>query len=114
LEFFRVAHWRGCCGWGQPRSKFEVRKFPELCIHHGHRALPHEEFARTFHDECDEAAFCGGNAFAEIGKFFLSVPVERDAEFLNRANLTLRRARRADERAKFHQGLVEAGAGILT
>lgn len=70
-------------------------------------ALADEKFAIAFDDEGEETAFGGGFAFAEIGELVLEIFFVRDAEFLDGAGGAVRGTRCADERAEFHQRLVQ-------
>ncbi len=55
---------------------------------------------------------CRCCAFAEVWQFFHAVFLERDAKFFYRTNQALRISRRANQRAKFHQRLIEMRTGI--
>ena len=52
-------------------------------------------------------------AFAEVGQFLHAIFPEGDAKFFHRTNPALRIARRANQRAEFHQRLVQMRAGIV-
>ena len=92
------------------RSDFNIQEFPEVGVDATRRALADEKLAVALDDESDEVALSSSGAFAEIGKSLLQIVFSREAQFIHGANVASRRARCADERAEFHQGLVQMGA----
>lgn len=101
----------GVRGRGGMRDGFEIREFPEVRVDHASRPLAHEESPVAFDDEGEEAAGDGGRRLSEVGELVLQIQFSRDTEFVHRAGIALRRARRTNERAEFHKRLVEMGAG---
>ena len=93
------------CGW--VCMNFHIREFPQVRVHHSGGPLPDKKFSVALDDERNETARRGGGALAEIRQFPDAVFAKRDAEFFYRANPALRIARRANQCAKFHEGLVE-------
>ena len=69
--------------------------------------LADQKMPVSFDDKGDKVAGGGGGAFAEVGQFVNAIFLEGDAEFFDRANRALRISRRADQRAEFHEGLVQ-------
>ncbi len=97
-------------GPGVPRADFDVGEFPQVRVHDAGGPLANEKPAAALDHESDEAP--GGCRFApaNLWKFGLPTAVTRDAEAIDGAQLAARRAWRADERAEFHEGLIEARA----
>ena len=54
-----------------PRAGFEVRKFPEVCVHDAVGSLADEESACALNNEGEEVAIGGSGAFAEVGELAL-------------------------------------------
>ena len=75
-------------------------------VHNSGRTLPDEKFSIALNDEGKKCSRRCRFALAKVRQFFHAVFLERDAEFFHRTNQALRIARRADQRAEFHQGLV--------
>ena len=87
---------------------FDVREFPEVRVHHAFRALADKEFAVALDDKGDEAARGGGVCVCRgWGVDSCKFCFRATQSLLHGAGGALRRARRADERAEFHEGLVE-------
>jgi len=61
-------------------------------------------------DERNKMSRRGRFALAEVWQFFCAIFLVSDAEYLHRTKQALRIARRADQRAEFHQRLVKCGA----
>lgn len=80
-------------------------------VHHCVRSLANEKLSVALDDVGGEAVGGDGNSFAKVGELLLQVLFSRDTEFIYGTAAALRRAWRADERAEFHEGLVEMGAG---
>jgi hypothetical protein len=80
-------------------------------VHHARGALANEEIAAILnHERCETPRGCGGS-FGKIWKFIHAIVLKRKAMFGNRARVAFGLARSANERAEFHQGLIEVGAG---
>jgi len=84
----------------------DVWKFPQMPVDHARRPLPDEKFPVVRDGERDDPP--GGRLFApaETGQIFDAVFRKRLAQFLHRTNQALRIARRANQRAEFHERLV--------
>ena len=80
-------------------------------IHDAGGPLANEEFAAVFHYERGETARGGCGSFIKIWKITDAIILKSEAMFRDWTNEALGFARGADERAEFHQGLVEVGAG---
>ena len=93
---------RGCGVWFCA-GDFDVGKFPQMRVHHTRRSLLEEKLAIALDGEREEMPRRGRLALAEIRQFVHAALLERHAEFFHRTNQALRIARRADERAEFHQ-----------
>ena len=96
----------------EPRIKlsienFNVWKFPQMCVHDTGGPLPDQKTTVSLNDKGSKVAGRRCRAFAEVGQFCDAIFAEGDAEFSDRANPALRIARRADQRAEFHEGLVQ-------
>ena len=76
-------------------------------VHDSGRPLADKKMSVSLDDKGDKAPGRGGFAFAEVWQFFDAVFPEGDAEFFDRANPALRISRRANQRAEFHQRLVQ-------
>ena len=102
-------------GWraGNKLSKFHVGKLPQMRIHRAGWPLPDQKFPVMLEDEGREPPRRRGFAPAEIGQGVNAIFPERHTEFPNRAKQTLRVARSADQRAEFHERLVQGGAPIV-
>ena len=61
------------------------------------------------HERGETARGCG-RPFIEIGKFVDAIFLKREAMFGNRADEALGLARSANQRAEFHEGLIQVGA----
>ena len=96
-------HWRAV--------EFDVGKFPEVCVDYAGGSLADEKLAAIFYDERGEAAGGGGGALVEIGKFVDALVLKRETMARDGTTLAFWVARGANERAEFHEGLVEVGAG---
>src|SRR5271154_2331644 len=92
---------------------FKIRELPQMCVHNSKRTLLNEKFSIALNDEGNKMSRGRRFALAKIRQFFCEALLQRDAEFFHRTNQTLRIARRANERAEFHQRLVEKGTGII-
>src|ERR1043165_513243 len=95
---------------GLPRANLDVGEFPQVGVHDAGGALADEKLSAAFDHEGDEISSGCRFAFAPPRKFFLPTAATRDAEAIDGTPLAARRARRADERAEFHEGLIEARA----
>ena len=78
-----------------------------MCVDDSGGSLANEELAVALDDEGNEAAFGRGCTFAEVGQLVWEIFLLRDANFLHGAGGAIRGTRCADERAEFHEGLVE-------
>src|SRR5262245_41427378 len=96
---------------GVPRADFYVGKFPEMAVHDSVRSLADEKFAVALEHKRNEAAGGGFGAFAEIRQLLLQIQFSRDAKFFDGANIASRPEWKANERAQFHEGLVELRSG---
>lgn len=92
--------------------EFGVREFPQVRVNDPGGPLPDKEFPIAFNDESNEATRGGGDTPAGVGQFSRTIFPESDAKFFYRANRALRLAWRANQSAKFHEGLVEERTGI--
>ncbi len=61
-----------------------------------------------FNDKRDEAAGGCLAGLGEFGELFLQILFARDAELVHRATGAIWRTRRAEERAEFHERLVQS------
>src|SRR6266571_1540474 len=93
---------------GLPPADFKAGEFPQVRVHDAGGPLANEKPSAALDHESDEASGRCRCAPANLWKFFLPTAVSRDAEVIDGAKLAARQARRADERAEFHEGLVEA------
>ena len=91
---------------------FEVGKFPKVGVDDAGGALSDEEFAAMLDYERHKASGGGGGPLAEVGELLDAAGAKSDAIRAYRAEQTGRLARSADERAEFHEGLVEGGTGL--
>ena len=108
--------WSNCGAPGATRptvnsGDLDIREFPEVRVHNSVRSLANEKFAVALDDKSEEAA--GGRTFAfpNVGELLLQIPFSRNAESGHGTGVAPRRARLANERAEFHEGLVEVGTG---
>jgi len=79
-------------------------------VHDSGGPLADEEFFISPDDKCDKPPRGCCFALGEIRQFLNAVFPECDAKFSHRTNTALRIARRANQRAKFHERLVQGGA----
>ena len=78
-------------------------------VHHAGGSLADEEETAFLGDEGNEAARRGADAPAEAGEFMNPALAISDAVFRDRTDAAPGLSWRADERAEFHQRLVELG-----
>jgi hypothetical protein len=90
---------------------FHIREFPQVRVDGSGRTLPDQEASVSLNHKGNETSRGGGLAFAQVWKFPDAALSKRDAELVYLANFAPRISRRANQRAEFHEGLVEAGAG---
>jgi len=95
---------------GEPRSNFDVWKFPQVCVHDPGGPLADEKASVSLDDKRDEMACGGGGAPAKVWQFSRTIFPESDAKFFHRADRALWISRGANQRAEFHEGLVEVRA----
>lgn len=88
-------------------GQFQVGEFPEMRVHHAGGSLADEEEAAFLGDEGNKAARRGADAPAEAGQFVDVVLLVCDAMFRDRTDPASGLPWRADERAEFHERLVE-------
>ncbi len=92
---------------------FKIRKFPQMRVHNSGRPLLNEKFSVALDDEGKKRRAVAASRLPRFGNSSDAVFFERDAEFFDRTNQALRIARRANQRAEFHQRLVEMGAEFV-
>ena len=80
-------------------------------VYHAGGSLADEEEAASLRDERNESAWGGADALAEAGELMNPALLISDTVFRDRTNAASGLSWRADERAEFHEGLVELGAG---
>ena len=101
-------------GFGQitiTRFKLGIGELPKMRIDNGLRPLPNEKPAVAREEERGEAALKQDDPFAITGQQMDLAQFAGPAFGSQRAALTLRIARRANQRAQFHQCLVQFPAG---
>ena len=91
----------------RPWMDFRIREFPQVRIDGSGRTLPDKETSASLDYKGSEMSRRGGFPFAQIRQFPDAVFTKRDAELFHRANFAPRISRRTNQRAKFHQRLVE-------
>ena len=87
--------------------QFQVGEFPQMGVHHAGGSLANEEEAAPLRNERNEPAPCSGDAPAEAGQLTNTALSASDAVFRDGTNAAPGLSGRADERAQFHQRLVE-------
>src|SRR5258708_945776 len=92
------------------RIDFHVRKFPKLRVDANCGPLAHQETATMLEHESDESPGCGGRSLAEVGQAPDGILPVRDTMRTHRAGPALRLPRCANERAQFHERLVQRRA----
>ena len=76
------------------------------------RPLPDQKTSVLFGDKGYKTAGRGGLAFAEVGQLIDAIFPEGNTKLFNRANPALRISWRTNQRAEFHQRLVQKGTSI--
>ena len=89
---------------------FHIRKFPKLCVDDSGGPLADKETSVSLHHKGNKTFRGGGFSPAQVRQFPDAAFAKRDAKPFYRADFALRISRGADERAKFHEGLVEMRA----
>ena len=85
-----------------------VWKFPQVRVHDAGGPLANEEMSAPFNDECNKSARSGCDALAEVGQFLNAVFAKSDTELFQRTRRAIWISRRANQRAEFHQGLIQS------
>ena len=98
---------------GEPRSDLNIRKFPQVRVNDPGGPLADKETSVSLNHKGDETSRGGGFAFAQIRQFPDAAFAKRDAELFDRANFAPRISRCANQRAKFHEGLVKVRASRI-
>jgi hypothetical protein len=91
---------------------FPVREFPQVSVHGSGGSLAHKEPGSTLNDEGYEVFRCHGAGTAQVRQFLDAALAAGKTMPGDRTDLAFRLARGADQRAQFHQRLVEMGAGM--
>ena len=89
--------------------RFHVRKLPKMGVHHPGRPLTDQQFPLTPHYKRREKAGRDRDPLAQIRQFLHPLLPAGDTLFSHGADQTLSVARGANERAQFHERLVEVG-----
>ena len=79
-------------------------------VHNSSGPLANEKTSLLLDNKCNKVACGGCDAPAEVGQFLDAVFSKRDTKFIYRTNLAFGVSWRANQSAKFHQGLVEMRA----
>jgi hypothetical protein len=77
---------------GEPRSNFDIRKFPEVRVHDAGGPLADEKFSAALDDKRNESPRGGRRAPAKVWQFSHAIFLESDAEFSHGTNQALRLA----------------------
>ena len=95
-------------------ENFDIRKFPQDARSRLRRAAGGQENLPVSLERQRQqtGARWWSRVCRRFGNSFSAIFPERDAEFFHRANPALRIARRANQRAEFHQRLVQVRARI--
>ena len=92
-------------------GKLEVRQFPITRVDSVGRTLPGQKASLALDPKNDAMPDLGGGLPSSVWQLFHDAALPRDAEFSDRATVALWIARLADDRTKFHQGLIQCRAG---
>lgn len=84
-----------------------IRKFPKVCVHNARRPLAYEKSRTFFRDECSEAPMRDRRTRRQSRKVLDAPFAQRDTMRRHRASIAARLLRSANQRAQFHQRLVE-------
>jgi hypothetical protein len=82
-----------------------------MSVHAAGGSLADKEGAALLRNECHEPSRGGADAAAEAGELMNAAFSIGDAVFGDRTSAALGLPWRADQRAEFHEGLVEVGTG---
>jgi hypothetical protein len=90
---------------------FNIWEFPQVCIHNAGGPLADEKFSAALDDKRNESPRGGRRAPAKVWQFSHAIFLESDAEFSHGTFRAFGLSGCANQRAKFHEGLVEVRAG---
>ena len=86
---------------------FRIREFPQVRVDDPVGPLPDQETSVSLNHKGNEMSRRGGCPFAKVRQFSDAAFAKRDAELFYRSNCAPWISRRANQRAKFHEGLVK-------